>query len=103
MCLELTNLDYAATAGIEPDDAAAKARAACVDVAFSAFFLIDAGQAATARTLFTDDAGHTFNGVEFAGAALTKLLLDRDEQAASGRNTRHAASSTLFRLTGPGR
>jgi hypothetical protein len=99
--LDLTDLDYGGEAGAEPSPEETRARAACTDVVVTTFLMIDAGQGELARRLFTEDAVHSFNGKEFAGPALTAMLLDRDQLFKDGRNTRHALSSTLFRLTGP--
>lgn len=101
MFLELTDLDYGRDAGVEPTTAELKARAACLDVSLSAFYLIDAGKAEQARPLFTDDGVHTFNGVEFGGEGLTEMVRARDTQFRAGRNTRHSISSTVFRLLEP--
>jgi hypothetical protein len=101
MFLEFTDLDNGRDAGVEPTTAELKARAACLDVSLSAFHLIDAGRAEQARTLFTVDGVHTFNGVEFGGEGLTDMMRARDKQFRAGRNTRHSISSTVFRLLAP--
>jgi hypothetical protein len=103
MFLELTDLDYGRDAGVEPPAAELAARTACLDVALSAFYLIDAGKAEQTLPLFTYDGVHTFNGVEFTGPGLAEMARMRDEKFRAGRNTRHAISSTVFRMLEPGK
>jgi hypothetical protein len=86
--------------GTEPDAAALRARAACLDVIDAFFRRVDGGEAARTAELFTPDGELVMGRTSFTGAGLAAALRARQEDA--GKRGVHVPAASSFRLLSPG-
>jgi hypothetical protein len=73
-------------------------KAACEELVFRSFELIDGGRASEVAELFTEDGAHVLEGQVFEGAEGLAAFFD-GRQAMVERVTRHCVTNMRFSLT----